>query len=408
MTRAAVEEAYRTQSRRVLATLIRLVGNFDRAEEAVADAFAAAAERWPSEGAPRNPFAWLVSAGRFKAIDRIRKSARQDALANELALVAEWDVEGPEAMDEQAIADDQLRLIFTCCHPALSPEAQVALTLREIGGLTTEEVASAFLVPVTTMAQRIVRAKAKIRDENIPYRTPDSDELPERLEHVLRVIYLIFNEGYATQSGDRLTRIDLTSEAIRLAKLLVSLLPDPEVVGLLALMLLQDSRRAARSAGDGSLVLFEEQDRRLWDQAQVEEGKALAIRAFEGGEVGSYAIQAAIAAEHASAVTRDVDWQRITALYDMLREAQPSAVVELNRAAAVGMRDGPDAGVALIDALLAAGELRAYQPAHVARAELLRRAGRAADARVAFRHALKLGGPEAVRRFIKRRLDEIG
>lgn len=408
MSRAAVEEAYRTQSRRVLATLIRLVGNFDRAEEAMADAFAAAAERWPREGVPRNPFAWLVSAGRFKAIDRIRKSVRQDALADDLALVAEWDVDGPDAMDEQAIADDQLRLIFTCCHPALSPEAQVALTLREVGGLTTEEVASAFLVPVTTMAQRIVRAKAKIRDENIPYRTPDSDELPERLEHVLRVIYLIFNEGYAASSGDGLTRIDLTGEAIRVARLLVSLFPDPEVLGLLALMLLQDSRRAARSAGDGSLVLFEEQDRGLWDKAQVEEGKRLALRAFEGGEVGSYAIQAAIAAEHAVAVTRDVDWHRVVALYDMLGEAQPSAVVDLNRAAAVGMRDGPEAGVALIDALLADGELRAYQPAHVARAELLRRAGRAADARAAFKDALELGGPEAVRRFIKRRLDEIG
>lgn len=311
-------------------------------------------------------------------------------------------------MDEQAIADDQLRLIFTCCHPALSPEAQVALTLREVGGLTTEEVASAFLMPVPTMAQRIVRAKAKIRDENIPYRTPDSDELPERLEYVLAVLYLIFNEGYAASSGDGLTRAGLSGEAIRLTRLLVSLLPDPETFGLLALMLLQDSRRAARSAPDGSPVLFEEQDRGLWDQAQVEEGKRLATRAFESGEVGSYAIQAAIAAEHASAVTRDVDWQRIVVLYDMLREAQPSAVVDLNRAAAVGMRDGPEAGVALIDALLAAGELRTYQPAHVARAELLRRAGRAADARAAFKDALGLGGPEAVRRFIKRRLDEIG
>ena len=408
MSRAAVEEAYRTQSRRVLATLIRLVGNFDRAEEAMSDAFAAAAERWPREGVPRNPFAWLVSAGRFKAIDRIRKSAREDAVANELALIAEWDVEGPDAMDEQVIADDQLRLIFTCCHPALSPEAQVALTLREVGGLTTEEVASAFLVPVPTMAQRIVRAKAKIRDEKIPYRTPDSHELAERLEHVLSVIYLIFNEGYAASSGDGLTRIDRVGEAVRLARLLVSLLPDPEAFGLLALMLLQDSRRAARSAGDGSLVLFEEQDRGLWNRAQVEEGRGLATRAFAGGEVGSYAIQAAIAAEHVTAIGHDVDWHRIVALYDMLRQAQPSAVVDLNRAAAVGMRDGPEAGVALIDALLAASELRAYQPAHVARAELLRRAGRAADARAAFQDALGLKGSEPVRRFIKRRLDENG
>ncbi|MFH1796789.1 MAG: RNA polymerase sigma factor [Pseudomonadota bacterium] len=404
MSRAAVEEAYRTQSRRVLATLIRLVGNFDRAEEAMADAFAAAAERWPREGVPRNPFAWLVSAGRFKAIDRIRISARQDALANELALIAEWDVDGPEAMDEQAIADDQLRLIFTCCHPALSPEAQVALTLREVGGLTTEEVASAFLVPVPTMAQRIVRAKAKIRDEKIPYRTPERSELPQRLEEVLGVLYLIFNEGYAASSGDALTRIDLAGEAIRLARLLVSLLPDPEAIGLLALMLLHDSRRAARVGTDGSLVLFEDQDRHLWDCERIEEGRRLIAQIFAGGVVGAYSIQAAIAVEHAAAVDAEVDWVRVVALHDMLLTAQPSPVAELNRAVAVAMRDGPEAGLALIDALLEHKDLRSYQPAHVARAELLRRAGRSGEARSAFRAALALEGPDAVRRFIETRL----
>ena len=408
MSLAAVEDIYRTQSRRVLATLIRLVGDFDRAEEALAEAFAAAAEQWPREGVPRNPTAWLISAGRFKAIDQIRKSARQEALSAELGWIVELEAQSPDAMDEQAIRDDQLRLIFTCCHPALGADAQVALTLREVGGLTTEEVAAAFLVPPATMAQRIVRAKAKIRDDKIPYRVPEGHELPERLEHVLRVIYLVFNEGYAASSGDAVTRIDLTAEAIRLARLLVSLLPDPEAIGLLALMLLHDSRRAARSGEDGSLVLFEDQDRSLWDSAQAKEGRRLAARAFAGGEVGAYAIQAAIAAEHAAALGRDIDWGRVAALYDALARAQPSPVVALNRAVAIGMRDGPEAGVKLIDALLAKGQLDAYQPAHVARAELLRRGGRRAEAVAAFERALALGGPKAVRSHIEKRLAEAG
>jgi RNA polymerase sigma-70 factor (ECF subfamily) len=404
LSRAAVEDAYRSHSRRVLATLIRLVGDFDRAEEAMADAFAAAAAQWPREGVPRNPFAWLVSAGRFKAIDRIRKSARQNALANELGLIADWDVDGSEAMDEEAIADDQLRLIFTCCHPALTPEAQVALTLREVAGLATEEVAAAFLVPAPTMAQRIVRAKAKIRDENIPYRTPQRAELPERLGEVLGVLYLIFNEGYAASAGLSAIRVDLTAEAIRLARHLVSLLVDPEATGLLALMLLQDSRRAARIGADGAIVLFEDQDRRLWDRARIEEGKRLVSGILAGGVVGAYSIQAAIAAEHAAAADGEVDWERVVALYDMLLMAQPSPVAELNRAAAVGMRDGPAAGIALIDALLEQKDMRAYQPAQVARAELLRRDGRTSAADSAFRAALALKGPDAVRRFIEKRL----
>ncbi|MDP3898555.1 MAG: sigma factor [Mesorhizobium sp.] len=408
MSHAEIEAAYRSQSRRVLATLIRLLGDFDRAEDALADAFAAAAEQWPREGVPRNPFAWLVSTGRFKAIDRIRKSARQRNLADELALIADDAIPGPDAMDEEAIADDQLRLIFTCCHPALGAEAQVALTLREVGGLTTEQVAAAFLVSAPTMAQRIVRAKARIRDERIPYRTPDRHELPDRLEHVLRVIYLIFNEAYAASSGEAVVRVDLAAEAIRLGRLLVSLLPDSEALGLLALMLLQDSRRAARSAADGSLILFEDQDRSLWNHAGIAEGKRLAARAFAGGEVGAYAIQAAIAAEHAAAIGRGVDWHRVVALYDMLLLAQPSPTVELNRAAAIGMRDGPEAGIRLIDALLARDELTTYQPAHVARGELLRRAGRRAEAKGAFAHASRLAGSEAVGRFIARRLGELG
>lgn len=407
MSRAAVEEAYRTQSRKVLATLIRLVGSFDRAEEAMADAFAAAAERWPSEGVPRNPFAWLVSAGRFKAIDRIRKSARQDALADELALIAEWDVEGPDAMDEQAIADDQLRLVFTCCHPALSPEAQVALTLREVGGLTTEDVASAFLLPVPTMAQRIVRAKAKIRDEKIPYRTPERSELPERLEYVLAVLYLIFNEGYAASPAYSGKRATLAAEAIRLCRHLVALLPDAEATGLLALMLLQDSRRAARLTDDGGLVLFEDQDRGLWDRAKIEEGCRLAATALAGDEIGTYAIQAAIAVEHAAAFDRDVDWRRVVALYDLLLKAQPSPVAALNRAAAIAMRDGPEAGLAVIDTLVGHQGLAGYQPALIARGELLRRAGRRGEARAAFAAALDLKGSDDVRRFVQERLAEL-
>jgi RNA polymerase sigma-70 factor (ECF subfamily) len=407
MSIAAVEDAYRVHSRRVLATLIRLVGGFEPAEEAMADAFAAAAEQWPRDGVPRNLFAWLVSAGRFKAIDRIRKTSRQDALAHDLGLLAEHAVPEPDAMGDQQIADDQLRLIFTCCHPALPSEARVALALREIGGLSTEAVAAAFLLPAPTVAQRIVRAKARIRDEKIPYRVPEADELPERLEHVLAVIYLIFNEGYSASSGADMTRPDLAAEAIRLCRLLVSLLPDPEATGLLALMLLQNSRRAARTLADGALVLFDAQDRDLWNRDEIAEGRRLVRTAFAGGEIGAYAIQAAIAAEHAAADAGQVDWSRIVSLYDMLLRAQPSPVAELNRAAAIGMRDGPEAGIALIDALLATKDLRRYQPAHVARAELLRRAGRHDEARRAFADAEALGGSDPVRRFIAARLAEL-
>lgn len=404
---AAVDAAYRRYSRVVLATLIRLVGDFDRAEEGMADAFAAAAATWPRDGVPANPFSWLVSTGRFKAIDRIRSAVRQDALSLELAKIVEDQVAAPDGWNEEAIADDQLRLIFTCCHPALPAESQVALTLREVGGLTTEEVAAAFVVPVATIAQRIVRAKAKIRDERIPYATPEPADLPERVEQVLAVIYLIFNEGYSASSGESATRRDLASEAIRLGRLLVSLLPDPEAVGLLALMLLQNSRRRAREGTDGAIVLFEDQDRRLWDHSEIDEGLSLVAKAFGGGEVGAYALQAAIAAEHARAVDGAMDWRRVVALYDMLMRAQPSPVVALNRAVAIAMRDGPAQALPIIDRLLAGGKLQTYQPGHVARAELLRRAGRREEAREAFRLALGLGGSGAMRGFIERRLAEL-
>lgn len=400
----AIEAVYRAESRRVQATLIRLLGGFDRAEEAMHDAFAAAAEQWPRDSVPKNPFAWLVSAGRFKAIDRMRRQARHDASLTEIAMRLE-DVE-PEDLDEKAIGDDQLRLIFTCCHPALPSDAQTALTLREVCGLTTEEIAAAFLVPAPTVAQRIVRAKSRIRDERIPYETPARDQLAERLEHVLRVVYLVFNEGYSASSGGSVTRADLSAEALRLARLLVVLLPDPETFGLLALMLLHDSRRAARTAPDGAMVLFDDQDRSLWNRAQIEEGTALVARAFAGGEVGAYAIQAAVGAEHAR--TPGPDWARVVSLYDMLLAAAPSAVAELNRAAAIAMRDGPAAGLALMDAILARGDLGAYQPAHAARGELLRRMGRDDEAIAAYRIALGLARQEPARRFIQRRLTELG
>ncbi|MGE0500275.1 MAG: RNA polymerase sigma factor [Rhizobiaceae bacterium] len=401
---ATLEAIYRTESRRVLATLIRLLGGFDPAEEAMHDAFAAAADQWPRDGVPKNPFAWLVSAGRFKAIDRMRRQARHDASLTEIAMRME-DQE-PEDFDDKAIADDQLRLVFICCHPALPSDARTALTLREVCGLTTEEIAAAFLVPTPTIAQRIVRAKARIRDERIPYETPAVNELAERLEHVLRVVYLVFNEGYSASSGASLVRTDLSAEAIRLGRLLAALLPDPETVGLLALMLLHDSRRAARAAPDGSVILFEDQDRALWDRAGIEEGSALAARAFASGEVGAYAIQAAIAAEHAQAEA--TDWARIVSFYDLLLRASPTPVVELNRAAAIAMRDGPDAGLSLIDALLTRGELRAYHPAHAARGELLRRLGRIDEAAAAYREALALVRQEPARRFIEKRLTELG
>jgi RNA polymerase sigma-70 factor (ECF subfamily) len=400
-----VTDVYQSDSRRVLATLIRLLGDFDVAEEAMHDAFRAALEQWPRDGVPSNPRAWLVSTGRFKAIDSLRRRARFDQLDEEAA-ASRLAIEDDDAWaDPEAVQDDRLRLIFTCCHPALSPDAQVALTLREVCGLTTEEIAQAFLTPAPTLAQRIVRAKAKIRDARIPYQVPQPAELPERLDAVLRVIYLVFNEGYAASSGDSVVRHDLSAEAIRLGRLLVELLPEPEAIGLLALMLLHDSRRLARMSPDGEVVLLDEQDRSLWDRALIGEGTALAERALRAGSPGPYALQAAIAAVHAEAPEPSAtDWAQIVGLYDALLAANPSPVVELNRAVAVAMRDGPAAGAGLIEAILARGELTGYRLAHAAHAEFCRRLGRIEDARASYERALALThqGPE--RRLIERRL----
>ena len=406
--RDAVERIYRTESRRVLATLIRLLGDFDLAEEALHDAFVAALEQWPASGVPSNPRAWLVSTGRFKSIDQLRRRARFDdslgAIADELDGAVMPDVEP----DEEAVADDQLRLIFTCCHPALLPDARIALTLREVCGLETEEIARAFLVPAPTLAQRIVRAKGKIRDARIPYQVPARADLPDRLDAVLAVIYLVFNEGYSASSGTSLTRHDLTAEAIRLCRLLAELLPEPEVFGLLALMLLQDSRRAARASSDGEIILLDDQDRSRWDPAAIAEGRALALRAWGSPVIGAYAIQAAIAAEHAIAASpADADWNRIVELYDLLLTAGPSAVVELNRAVAVATRDGPAAGLAIIDATLAGGALDDYQFAHSARADLLRRLGRTEEALASYARALALAKQEPERRFLVKRMGEV-
>ncbi|MFC3550946.1 RNA polymerase sigma factor [Lysobacter cavernae] len=402
--RAQVETLYRSQSRRVLATLIRLLGDFDLAEEALHDAFRAAIEQWPREGVPAQPRAWLVSAGRFRAIDGLRRRARFDA---SLTAIAEQLYTGADSNDEE-LEDDRLRLIFTCCHPALPPDAQVALTLREVCDLTTEEIARAFLVTPPTVAQRIVRAKAKIRDAKIPYRVPARVELPQRLDSVLQVVYLVFNEGYAASSGDSVTRHDLSMESIRIGRLLAELLPDPEVLGLLALMLLHDSRRHARVSEEGELVLLDDQDRRLWDRKRIDEGVALVRRVLASRRFGPYSLQAAIAAVHAEAATpADTDWAQIVALYDLLLRADPSPVVELNRAAAVAMRDGPQAGLALIDAILARDELQQYALAHSARAELCRRLGRFEAARAGYERALALTRQEPQRRFIERRLREL-
>lgn len=401
-----VEAVYRTESRRVLATLIRLVGDFDLAEEALHDAFAAALAQWPSEGVPENPRAWLVSTGRFKAIDKLRRDARFEALDAAAAQVeALADESAAPDAEPGSIADDRLRLIFTCCHPALAPDAQVALTLREVCGLTTEEIASAFLTRAPTIAQRIVRAKNKIREAHIPYEVPVRAELPERLDGVLRVIYLVFNEGYSASSGASLTRSDLSREAIRLGRLLLEMLPELEVMGLLALMLLQESRRAARSTKEGELILLEDQNRLLWNHEQIAEGLALIERAFASRRVGHYTLQATIAAEHARAPSAAAtDWKRIVDLYDALQSLQPSPVVELNRAVAVAMRDGPAVGLDLIDALLARGELADYHLAHAARADLCRRLGRTAEARTAYERAFTLARQEPERRFLERRL----
>lgn len=408
--RDRTEAIYREESRRVLATLIRLLGDFDAAEEALHEAFTVAVEQWAREGIPANPRAWLVSTGRFKAIDGMRRRARFDASLEELARQLESATAGldVESLDGPSVEDDRLRLIFTCCHPALTPEAQIAMTMREVCGLTTEEIARAFLTKPATIAQRIVRAKAKIRDARIPYEVPPQDELPGRLDAVLRVVYLVFNEGYSASSGDAVTRHDLSGEAIRLARVLVQLLPDPEAIGLLALLLLQDSRRVARVSESGDVILLEDQDRTLWNRDQIAEGTALVQRALSMGEVGPYTIQSAIASIHAQADSAaETDWGRIVGLYDLLLQAEPSPVVELNRAVAVAMHEGPAAGLALIDGLLSRGELTTYHLAHAARADLCRRLGRTEEARRAYEQALGLTRQEPERRFLERRLLEL-
>ena len=406
--REKIDAVYRTDSRRVLATLIRLLGDFDLAEEALHDAFAAAAEQWPRDGVPANPRAWLVSAGRFKAIDALRRRTRFDASLTQLAERLDAEQQDPGHGADEDIEDDRLRLIFTCCHPALAAEARTALTLREVCGLTTEEIARAFLTAPSTVAQRIVRAKAKIRDARIPYRVPSRPELPDRLDTVLHVIYLVFNEGYSASSGASLTRHDLSSEAIRLGRLLVELLPEPEALGLLALMLLHESRRAARASATGEMILLPDQDRSLWNRAQIAEGSALVQRALASRRVGPYTLQGAIAAVHAGAATAaTTDWGQIVGLYDLLMTVTPSPVVELNRAVAVAMRDGPEPGLQLIDAILARGDLDSYHLAHSARADLCRRLGRNADARSSYQRALTLTRLEPERRFLERRLAEL-
>src|SRR5437764_6193597 len=409
--REQVDAVYRAESRRVLATLIRLLGDFDLAEEALHDAFTAAVERWPADGIPANPRAWLVSTGRFKAIDQLRRRTRFDAsLASVSERLGDGVTPAPD-VDDDGVEDDRLRLIFTCCHPALPPDAQVALTLREVCGLTTEEIAHAFLTAPPTVAQRIVRAKGKIRDAGIPYEVPsraDLANLAERLDAVLHVVYLVFNEGYSASAGATATRPDLSAEAIRLGRLLVELLPDPEALGLLALMLLHDARRAARTSGDGEIVLLDDQDRSLWDRAQIAEGVALVERALAARRVGPFALQAAIAAVHAEAATpAATDWAEIVGLYDVLLRVEASPVVELNRAAAVAMRDGPEAGLAAVNAILARGELRGYHLAHSARGELLRRLGRRDEAIAAYRRALELATQDPERRLLERRLHDL-
>lgn len=406
--RDTVDEIYRRESRRVLATLIRLLGDFDRAEEALHDAFAAAVEQWGRDGLPHNPRAWLVSAGRFKAIDHLRRRVRFDASLEQIARQLEIDAQGEEEAEHEGLEDDRLRLVFTCCHPALAADAQVALTLREVCDLRTEEIARAFLVQPATIAQRIVRAKQKIRDARIPYQVPEPAELPQRLASVLRVVYLVFNEGYAASSGESLTRADLCAEAIRLGRQLLELLPEPEVLGLLALMLLQESRRAARSDEHGELVLLEHQDRSRWDAGLIAEGQRLVGLALASHRFGSYTLQAALAAVHAEAADlASTDWPRMVALYDALLQLQPSPVVELNRAVALAMRDGPEAGLAAVDAILARGELADYHLAHAARADFCRRLDRPAEARESYQRALALTRLEPERRFLEQRLREL-
>ena len=407
--REAVERAYRTESRRVLATLIRLLGDFDQAEEALHDAFTAALQQWPAHGVPANPRTWLVSAGRFKAIDAARRLARHDASRDAIVDGLELRHAPPPDVDDESLDDDWLRLIFTCCHPALSDDARIALTLREVCDLTTEQVARAFLSTPPTIAQRIVRAKAKIRDAGIPYAIPTRADMPERLDGVLHVLYLVFNEGYAATSGDAVVRGDLTREAIRLARLMLDLLPgEGEICGLLALMLLHDSRRDTRATPEGDLVLLAEQDRTRWDREEIDEGTALVRRALRAPRYGSYAVQAAIAALHAQAPSAgDTDWSEIAGLYDVLLDIDASPVVELNRAVAIAMRDGAAAGLALIDALVARGALEHYHLAHAARADLLARLGRRDAAIGSYERARALASQEPERRFLERRINEV-
>jgi RNA polymerase sigma-70 factor, ECF subfamily len=407
--REQIDAIYRSDSRIVLATLIRLLGDFDLAEEAVQDAFLAATNQWPADGLPANPRSWLISTGRFKAIDRLRRRARFDAALGELARRLDEQVPDPSETDPEHLEDDRLRLIFTCCHPALAPDAQLAMTMREVCGLTTEEIARAFLTTPSTVAQRIVRAKSKIRMAHIPYEVPERGELASRLEPVLRVVYLVFNEGYAPSTGDAQTRPDLSVEAIRLGRLILQLLPDPEVEGLLGLMLLHESRRAARTSPDGDIILLPDQDRVTWDRGLIAEGAALAAGALAADTIGPYAIQAAIAAVHTAAPDASAtDWRRIVELYDQLLAADPSPVVELNRAVAVAMRDGPEAGLSLVDALFQRGVLDDYHLAHAARADLLRQLDRAAEARSAYERALELARTEPERRFLAGRIADLG
>jgi RNA polymerase sigma-70 factor (ECF subfamily) len=405
--RQLVDATYRSESRRVFATLIRLIGDFDLAEEALHEAFTAAVEQWSRDGVPANPRAWLVSAGRFKAVDALRRRARFDASLGDLARKMDAR-ESANSQGEEDLEDDRLRLIFTCCHPALASSTQVAMTLREVCGLTTEEIASAFLTAPSTIAQRIVRGKAKIRDAGIPYQVPSLEELPDRLDSVLAVLYLVFNEGYSATAGSSLTRADLSEEAIRLARLLVELLPESEAMGLLALMLLQESRRTARTSPSGDLILLEDQDRSLWDQLKIGEANRLVERAITSNRFGVYTLQAAIARVHAAAASAAAtDWAQMVALYDLLLRAEPSPVVALNRAVAVTMRDGPQAGLDLIDAILAQGELADYHLAHAARADMCRRLGKTDDARASYQTALGLARQDPERRFLERRLREL-